>query len=111
MHFLSTVASALLLAGTALAQTGSTVTVHVVTVSTGDGKTLKYSPNSITANPGEMVQFQFMGGVSLQVSKKCANIYSFNRITRSLNQLSEPHAPPLVLQCQMLLASSLVSRR
>lgn len=68
MQFFSTVASALLLAGTALAQ--GTVTVHVVTVSNSSGTKLEYSPNNIQANPGEMVQFQFMGGVSILVRKR-----------------------------------------
>lgn len=40
------------------AQSGQ-VTVHVVTVGNANGS-LSYSPNSITAATGDMVQFQFM---------------------------------------------------
>ena len=83
MHFFSTVTASLLLASGAVAQTaemagttssssttgpmpaaGATVNVHIVTVSDPTGKKLQFSPNNIQANVGEMVQFQFQGGVS-----------------------------------------------
>jgi plastocyanin len=44
--------------GSALAQT---TTVHDVTVGTNSGA-IAYSPNSVTAAVGDMVQFQFAGG-------------------------------------------------
>ena len=82
MHFLNTIASALLLAGAAVAvpqmssapmpgtmasgsmSDSTTVNVHVVTVSNSTGKKLAFSPNNIQAAVGDMVQFQFTGGVS-----------------------------------------------
>lgn len=49
-----------MLAGAAIA--ASDVTVHVVQV--GANGTLTFSPDSIQANPGEVVQFQFMAKVT-----------------------------------------------
>ena len=82
MYFSTAVTSTLLLASGAVAQmagtmtssmstpnpateAGATVNVHVVTVSDPTGKKLQFSPNNIQAKMGEMVQFQFTGGVSL----------------------------------------------
>jgi len=54
----STFALAALSIGCTLAQSGQ-ITVHVVTVGNTNGS-LTYSPDSITASKGDMVQFQFM---------------------------------------------------
>ncbi|CAF9914511.1 MAG: hypothetical protein GOMPHAMPRED_008179 [Gomphillus americanus] len=63
MHFINTVAASLLLAGSALAASGSSIVVHVVNVSVrGPNNTLTYSPQNTQAQPGEVVQFQFQNG-------------------------------------------------
>lgn len=54
----STFALTALSIGSALAQSTGSVVVHVVKVGSANG-TLAYFPNSITANKGDMVQFQF----------------------------------------------------
>lgn len=60
MQLFNTVFSAIMLAGAAIA--ASDVTVHVVQV--GANGTLTFSPDSIQANPGEVVQFQFLAKVT-----------------------------------------------
>ena len=60
MQLFNTLISAFLLTAAAIAQ--SDVKVHVVQV--GLNGSLAFSPDSITANPGEIVQFQFMAKVT-----------------------------------------------
>jgi plastocyanin len=59
MQLFNALISAFLLTAAAIAQ--SDVTVHVVQV--GLNGSLTFSPDSIQANPGEIVQFQFMAKV------------------------------------------------
>jgi plastocyanin len=60
MQLFNTLISAFLLTAAAIAQ--SDVKVHVVQV--GLNGSLAFSPENITANPGEIVQFQFMAKVT-----------------------------------------------
>lgn len=60
MQLLNTILSAFMLTAAAIA--ASDVTVHVVQV--GLNGSLTFSPDSIQANPGEVVQFQFMAKVT-----------------------------------------------
>lgn len=64
MQLFNTLVSAFLLTAAAIAQ--SDVKVHVVQV--GSNGSLAFSPESITANPGEIVQFQFMAKVTNPLS-------------------------------------------
>lgn len=58
MHFTTLALSALSIGSAFAADAAGGVTVHVVKVGSANG-TLKYSPNSLTAAKGDMVQFQF----------------------------------------------------
>ncbi|GAM35348.1 hypothetical protein TCE0_017f03619 [Talaromyces pinophilus] len=74
MQLFNTLISAFLLTAAAIAQ--SDVKVHVVQV--GLNGSLAFSPENITANPGEIVQFQFMAKnhsvVQSAFSSPCAPI-------------------------------------
>ena len=107
MHF-STLASCLAIAGFALAQTPTSsaasgqVSVHVIQVSNAQAA-LTYSPNSIQANVGDMVQFQFYpknhSVVQSTFDQPCQPIQNINASVPgffsgfqpvSLNQSSQP---------------------
>lgn len=62
MQFFSTLFAVFLLNAAAAMAQSDNVTVHVVSV--GMNETLTFSPDSIQANPGEVVQFQFLSKVS-----------------------------------------------
>jgi len=58
MQFSTFALAALSVASSALAAGSSDVTVHVITVS-GTSNVLSFTPNNVTANVGDMLQFQF----------------------------------------------------
>ena len=89
MQFFNTLISAFLLTAAAVAQ--SDVTVHVVQV--GANGTLTFSPDTLTANPGEIVQFHFMDKVRL---------YSFLRSMQFSNRRwIEPLRCPICIQLSL----------
>lgn len=61
MQLFNAIVSTLLLVAATNAQSMNDVTVHVVQV--GGNNSLTFSPDNIQAQPGEVVQFQFMSGV------------------------------------------------
>lgn len=106
MQLFNTLISAFLLTAAAIAQ--SDVKVHVVQV--GLNGSLAFSPENITANPGEIVQFQFMAKVTSlshkHTLKRYANKCDNRRTTPSSNQPSLLPAHPSTLSCQTSLVSS-----